>query len=98
MREYHKRSVAKAISWRVVATVTTMAVVFAFTRRVTLAVQVGAVEVIAKLLFYYFHERAWNWIGWGKLQHPLAGLAVSRELEPEHMEEIQRRLEELGYL
>lgn len=98
MREYHKRSVAKAISWRVVATVTTMAVVFAFTRRVTLAVQVGAVEVIAKLLFYYCHERVWNWIGWGKLQHPLAGLAVSRELEPEHMEEIQRRLEELGYL
>ena len=98
MREYHKRSVVKAICWRAVATLTTMAVVFAFTRRGTLAIQVGAVEVVAKLVFYYLHERVWNCIGWGKLQHPLAGLAVSRELEPEHMEEIQKRLEELGYL
>ena len=98
MRDYHKRSVVKAISWRVVATVTTMIVVFAFTRRVTLALEVGAVEVVAKLVFYYLHERAWNWIGWGKLEHPLAGLAVSRELEPEHLREIRTRLEERGYL
>ena len=98
MREYHKRSVAKAICWRAVATLTTMAVVFVFTRRVALAVQIGAVEVIAKIVFYYVHERVWDAIGWGKPHHPLAGLAVSRELEPEHLEEIKRRLEELGYL
>lgn len=98
MREFHKRSLVKAVSWRVLATVTTMAVVFAFTRKLTLAIEVGAVEVVAKLLFYYCHERVWNSIGWGKLKHPLSDLAVSRELEPDHLEEIRARLEDLGYL
>jgi adenylylsulfate kinase len=98
VREYHKRSVVKAISWRVVATVTTVLVVYGFTRELALAAGVGAVEVVAKLLFYYFHERLWHWIPWGKLQHPLSGLAVSRELEPDHLEEIRTRLEDLGYL
>jgi uncharacterized membrane protein len=98
VREYHKRSVVKAISWRAVATVTTMIVVFAFTRKLTLAIEVGAVEVVAKLVFYYWHERIWNWIGWGKLKHPLSGLEVSKELEPAHLDEIRTRLEELGYL
>ncbi len=98
MREYHQRSVLKAICWRALATLTTMGVVFAFTRQLTLVVQIGAVEVIAKIVFYYLHERVWNAIRWGKPHHPLAGLPVSRELEPEHMEEIRRRLEELGYM
>lgn len=98
MREYHKRSLVKAICWRALATLTTMVVVFIFTGRVTLAIQVGAVEIVAKLAFYYLHERVWDAIAWGKLGHPLAGLAVSRELEPEHLEEVRKRLEELGYL
>lgn len=98
MREYHKRSVVKAICWRALATLTTMAVVFGFTRRVTLAIEIGAVEVVAKIAFYYLHERVWNAVRWGKPHHPLAGLAVTRELEPEHMDEIRRRLEELGYM
>ncbi len=98
MREYHKRSIVKAICWRVIATLTTMLVVFIFTRQLTLAIAVGAVEVLAKLFFYYAHERVWNFIGWGKRQHPLAGLTVTRDLEPEHLEEIRARLHDLGYL
>lgn len=98
MREYHKRSAVKAISWRALATITTMAVVFIFTRRLTLALEIGAVEVVAKLLFYYLHERLWNAIRWGKLQHPLAGLPVMRQLEPAHLEEVRQRLQDLGYL
>ena len=98
MREYRKRSIVKAICWRAIATLTTMLVVFIFTRQLTLAVGIGAVEVVAKLLFYYLHERTWNHIRWGKPQHPLAGLTVTRELEPEHLEEIRTRLHDLGYL
>jgi uncharacterized membrane protein len=98
MREYHKRSLVKAICWRVLATISTMAIVYLFTGEALLSVGIGAVEVVVKLLLYYGHERLWNVIGWGKLQHPLAHLAVSRELEPEHLEEIRSRLEDLGYL
>jgi adenylylsulfate kinase len=98
VREYRKRSIVKAICWRAIATLTTVLVVFIFTRQLTLAVEVGAVEVVAKLLFYYLHERTWTLVIWGKPQHPLAGLTVTRELEPEHLEEIRTRLHDLGYL
>jgi adenylylsulfate kinase len=98
MREHHKRSVVKAICWRALATLTTTIIVFVFTRKLALAIEVGAVEVTAKLLLYYFHERIWGFIGWGKPNHPLEGLRVTRDLEPEHLDEIKGRLEELGYL
>ena len=98
MREFRKRSVVKAVCWRFLATTSTMAIVYAFTGQAALSLGIGAVEVVVKLVLYYGHERLWNWIGWGKLGHPLDRLAVSRELEPEHLEEIRAKLEELGYL
>ncbi|MBV1904574.1 MAG: DUF2061 domain-containing protein [Pseudomonadales bacterium] len=59
-----KISIAKAISWRIIATLTTMAAVFVMSGEITLAIEVGAIEVIAKLLLYYFHERLWLKLSW----------------------------------
>jgi hypothetical protein len=59
---------------------------------------VGLVEVIAKIIFYYLHERVWNRISWGKKKHPLSEIPVTRELDPKDMEIIKNRLRELGYL
>ena len=98
MRDHHKRSVVKAFCWRALATLSTTLIVYIFTKELTLAVEIGLVEVTVKLFLYYGHERLWNWIKWGKPQHPLEGLQVTRDLEPEHMEEIKGRLEELGYM
>ena len=61
----HKRSVVKAVSWRIIATLTTMAAVFLISGEVVLALEVGAVEVVAKLFLYYLHERAWIAMSWG---------------------------------
>jgi len=61
----HKRSVVKAISWRIIATLTTMTAVYFISGEVILALEVGAVEVVAKLLLYYLHERAWIAMSWG---------------------------------
>jgi len=97
-REDHHRSLAKAISWRMIATLTTMAIVFIFTERLVLSLGVGLVEVITKCLLYYFHERLWGKISWGKPKHPLEDLPVDKELTPEHKEIIRQRLRELGYL
>jgi len=58
----------------------------------------GAVEVAVKMLLYYAHERLWGQVGWGRVNHPLQDLPVSRPLTPEDMQEIRRRLEELGAL
>lgn len=65
MNESHTRSVVKGISWRVIASVTTMALVFIFTGDLLLVAEVGALEIIAKIAFYYLHERAWGKVRWG---------------------------------
>lgn len=62
--ENRKRSFAKMISWRVVATLTTTIVVFFFTGEFALAVGVGVFDALLKLVFYYAHERAWNKSMW----------------------------------
>lgn len=54
------RSLAKTISWRFWATLTTIALVFFFTGQVNIAVAIGGFEVVLKLLLYYLHERAWG--------------------------------------
>ncbi|MFP4487953.1 MAG: adenylyl-sulfate kinase [Bacteroidales bacterium] len=64
--ESNSRSLIKTISWRFFATVTTTAIVYAFTGRLNIALAVGGIEVILKLILYYFHERTWNKISYGK--------------------------------
>ena len=66
MSETHKRSLFKAISWRVLATLTTMIVVFLFTGELFLAIGVGILDATIKILIYYGHERVWNTIKWGR--------------------------------
>ena len=58
-RESHMRSIAKTLSWRFVATATTALLVLAFTGDASIALTVGGVEVFAKMLLYYLHERVW---------------------------------------
>lgn len=64
--DQHERSIAKTISWRIVATLTTSLLVLLFTHQWVIALSVGGIEGILKLFFYYLHERAWNKIEWGK--------------------------------
>jgi len=66
MSDYHKRSIIKAISWRVIATLITMILVFLFTGQLDITLGVGALDITSKLFFYYLHERAWNLIRWGR--------------------------------
>ena len=60
------RSLVKAITWRFLATLTTFGLVFFVSGNITLAVSVGILDVIAKVLVYIFHERLWGKIRWGK--------------------------------
>ncbi len=67
LKETPIRSIAKAVSWRILATLTTGLLVFAFTRSIDIAFTVGAFEVLAKLLLYFLHERLWNRLSFGRL-------------------------------
>jgi len=64
-RDARTRSIAKALTWRIIATGTTMALVYIGTGDVSLMAHIGIADVILKLSFYYGHERAWGWIRWG---------------------------------
>ena len=57
--ESHLHSILKAVSWRILATTATILIVFAFTGKLALSAGVGMVEVIIKLILYYYHERVW---------------------------------------
>ncbi len=60
------RSIAKSISWRLIGTLDTILISWVITGKVGLALSIGAVELFTKMLLYFFHERIWNQIGWGK--------------------------------
>lgn len=60
-----KRSLTKAISWRLIATGATMLIVWAGSGSLKLSLAVGAFDVIIKLVLYFAHERVWGKIGWG---------------------------------
>lgn len=65
--EAHWRSFAKGVTWRVIASGTTMALVYIVTGSLETMATVGVFEVTLKLLFYYSHERIWGAVPWGKL-------------------------------
>jgi adenylylsulfate kinase len=67
MYETHRRSIIKGITWRIIASLTTMTVVFVVTGDLALVASVGLVDVSAKVFFYYLHERTWGRVHWGVL-------------------------------
>jgi len=64
--ENRRRSFLKALSWRGLASIATFSIVFAFTRELVLSFGIGLIEVVSKLILYYFHERMWQKVSWGK--------------------------------
>ena len=61
-----KRSLVKTISWRIIGTIATVLISWLITGTLALAFSIGIIELISKLILYYFHERTWNKIKWGK--------------------------------
>ena len=57
--ESRLRSVLKAVSWRVLATLTTVVIAYIVTEKVEDAITIGSVEVVVKLVIFYLHERTW---------------------------------------
>lgn len=60
------RSIVKSISWRLVGTIDTIIISWIITGQVALALSIGTIELVTKMVLYFFHERIWNTIKWGK--------------------------------
>lgn len=68
--ETRKRSLVKALTWRIVATIITMGVALALTGELRLAAAVGIIDTTIKFFSYYFHERMWEHIHFGRAHPP----------------------------
>lgn len=54
-----KRHIAKTISWRLIGTIDTIILSWLISGDLSLGLQIGFLEVITKMILYYFHERLW---------------------------------------
>ena len=54
-----KRHFAKTITWRIVGTLDTMTIGWLITGNPITGLKIGGIEVITKMILYYFHERIW---------------------------------------
>ena len=68
--ESYKRSIVKALTWRIMGATFTATVVWFFTDKFGLAAAVGILDTVLKLGAYYIHERVWNRIRFGQIRSP----------------------------
>ncbi|MEO6632654.1 MAG: DUF2061 domain-containing protein [Mucilaginibacter sp.] len=61
-----KRSIAKTISYRVIVVVLDFIAVYLFTGKLKTALGFTIVSNIYTTIIYFFHERIWDKIKWGK--------------------------------
>lgn len=54
-----KRHVAKTVTWRIVGTIDTMLIGWLITGNPITGLKIGGIELIIKMILYYFHERIW---------------------------------------
>lgn len=70
MHEKPYRSIVKTISWRALGTLDTVIISYLITGSLGMAASIGAVELVTKMVLYYYHERAWSKSSFGIVKTP----------------------------
>ncbi len=60
-----KRHLVKTLSWRVVGSIDTMLLGWLITGHLGIGAKIGGMELLTKMLLYFFHERMWHRIKFG---------------------------------
>ena len=68
--ESHGRTIMKALSWRLIATLITFAIAWIVTGHLKFAAEIGLADTIIKLGTYYLHERSWMRVKFGTVKAP----------------------------
>ncbi|MBU4459937.1 MAG: DUF2061 domain-containing protein [Verrucomicrobia bacterium] len=63
--ELHRRSIVKAVTWRLMGTVGTCLVGWWVTGSLRTGLGISLVDSAIKVFGFYFHERAWHRVTWG---------------------------------
>ena len=58
--ETEKKIILKSISWRIIATITTIIIAWIISGDITTGFTIGGFEFFLKLALYYIHEKVWN--------------------------------------
>jgi len=65
------KSIVKAITWRIIASLTTFTLAYLFFYTDPFAAQkatgIALAEAFIKMLLYFFHERLWERVRWGRM-------------------------------
>ena len=92
------RSWVKSIVWRIIGIILLAAISYLITDSWKETSIITVLFHLIRVILYYFHERVWEKISWGRLKHPLAKLPVDKELTPEDLKIISDKLRDLGYI
>jgi len=68
--ESNYRSLAKAISYRVLGSAATALIVFLLSHKPLLSIGTGVLDMMTKIGLYYLHERIWERIHFGRTKPP----------------------------
>lgn len=55
----NRRLLAKAVTWRVLGTLVTVAIAVAVTGNITTGLVIGPIDFVVKVILYYCHEKVW---------------------------------------
>lgn len=70
MTDSSTRSLAKAVSYRVLGSAATALIVYVFSGNMPLSAGVGGLDMVLKIVLYFLHERLWNHIPFGRPKPP----------------------------
>ena len=68
--ESHRRSIAKAISYRLFGSLTTFIIAWYMTGQFSTGLNIGLIDGVAKLFAYFAHERVWARVKYGVPKPP----------------------------
>ncbi len=68
--ESHARSIAKAVSYRVLGSICTGVLFYVLSGNAKMSVGAGLADTVIKIGLYFFHERLWNHINFGRARPP----------------------------
>ncbi|MBP6098935.1 MAG: DUF2061 domain-containing protein [Candidatus Levybacteria bacterium] len=65
-KDSHLRSIVKAVGYRLLLIISSGIVIYLVTKRIDITLGVSLLTAVLNTIIYYFYERFWNKITWGK--------------------------------
>ncbi len=96
--ETHARAWVKSITWRILGAIVLGLITWFTTHNWIETTIITLIFHVIQLVLYYFHERIWERINWGRIKHPLGGLNLNKELTNKDKKIIEKVLSSLGYI